>query len=146
MCHNVNHTHKSSLIRGEGWKEGSKKDWKVRKQTTILSSSTVGFPGGASGEELACLCRRQKTQIRSLSQEDPPEEGMATDSNILALRIPRTEEPVKLQYIGSQRIGLDWACTHKNTSVHVYSLSLHFKKNYEPYKNYDFLSFLLIEG
>ena len=31
----------------------------------------------------------QKTQVRSLDQEDPLEEGMATHSNILAWRIPR---------------------------------------------------------
>ena len=32
-------------------------------------------------------------QFLSLGQEDPLEEGMATHSNILALRIPWTEEP-----------------------------------------------------
>ena len=35
--------------------------------------------------------------VRSLGQEDPPEEGMATHSNILAWRIPLTEEPGGLQ-------------------------------------------------
>ena len=35
----------------------------------------------------------QETWIRSLCQEDPLEEGMATDSSILAWRIPWTEEP-----------------------------------------------------
>ena len=35
----------------------------------------------------------QKTQIQSLGQEDPLEEGMATHSNILAWRTPWTEEP-----------------------------------------------------
>ena len=34
----------------------------------------------------------QETQVRSLGQEDPLEEGMATDSSILAWRVPRTEE------------------------------------------------------
>ena len=32
-------------------------------------------------------------QVQSLGWEDPPEEGMATHSSILACRIPRTEEP-----------------------------------------------------
>ena len=36
-------------------------------------------------------------QIRSLGQEDPLEEEMATHSSILAWRIPRTEEPGGLQ-------------------------------------------------
>ena len=35
---------------------------------------------------------------------DPPEEGMATQSSILAWRIPRTEEPSGLQPIESQRV------------------------------------------
>ena len=35
----------------------------------------------------------QKTQVRSLSWEDPLEKGMATHSSILAWRIPWTEEP-----------------------------------------------------
>ena len=35
----------------------------------------------------------QETQVRSLGREDPLEEGMATYSNILAWRIPWTEEP-----------------------------------------------------
>jgi len=46
----------------------------------------------------------QKTQIRSLGQEDPPEKGMATHSSILAWRIPWTEEPGGLQSMGLQRV------------------------------------------
>ena len=42
----------------------------------------------------------QETQIRSLGQEDPLEKVMATHSNILAWRIPPTEEPGGLQSIG----------------------------------------------
>ena len=47
------------------------------------------------------------TQIRCLSWEDPLEEGMATHSSILAWRIPWTEEPGRLQSIGSQRVRHD---------------------------------------
>ena len=35
----------------------------------------------------------QQTQVQSLGQEDPLEEGMAAHSSILAWRIPWTEEP-----------------------------------------------------
>ena len=42
-----------------------------------------------------------------LGQKDPLEEGMATHSSILAWRIPWTEEPVGLESVGSQRVGLD---------------------------------------
>ena len=51
----------------------------------------------------------QETQVQSLSQEDPLEKRMATDCSILAWTIPWTEEPGKLQSMGSQRIRHDWA-------------------------------------
>ena len=49
----------------------------------------------------------QETWVRSLGQEGPLEEEMATHSSILAWRIPRTEEPSGLQSMGSQRVGHD---------------------------------------
>ena len=48
-----------------------------------------------------------ETWVPSLGQEDPLEKGMATQSSILAWRTPWTEEPGKLQSIGSQRVGHD---------------------------------------
>ena len=47
----------------------------------------------------------QKTRVRSLGGEDPLEEGMATCSSILAWKISWTEEPGRLQFMGSQRVG-----------------------------------------
>ena len=44
----------------------------------------------------------QETQFRSLGQEDPLEEEMATNSSILAWEIPRTEGPGGLQLVGLQ--------------------------------------------
>ena len=44
----------------------------------------------------------QEIQVRSLGQEDPLEEEMATHSNILAWEIPWTEEPGGLQTMRSQ--------------------------------------------
>ena len=43
-----------------------------------------------------------RSTVRSLGQEDPLEEGMATHSSILAWRIPWTEESDGLQSIRSQ--------------------------------------------
>ena len=43
-------------------------------------------------------------QVRSLGQEDALEEDMATHSNILARRIPQTEEPGGLQPVVLQRV------------------------------------------
>ena len=67
-----------------------------------------GFPGGASGKELACQCRRHKRH--GLGLEDSLEEGMATHSSILTWRIPWTEESGGLQFMELQRS--DLACTH----------------------------------
>ena len=44
----------------------------------------------------------QETWVQSLGQEDPLEKDMATHSNILAWRIPWTEEPSRLQSMGLQ--------------------------------------------
>ena len=72
----------------------------------------LAFPGGTSG----------KTQVGSLGWEDPQEEGTAVHSNILAWKIPWTEEPGGLLPIGLQRAGHDWsdlACTHELMHAHV---------------------------
>ena len=42
-----------------------------------------------------------------MGQEDPMEKEMATYSSILALKIPWTEEPGGLQFMGWQRVGHD---------------------------------------
>ena len=55
------------------------------------------------------LSAMQKTQVWSLGQEDPLEEGMATHSSILAWRIPWMEEPARLPAMEQQRVGHDWA-------------------------------------
>ena len=48
-----------------------------------------------------------ETQVRSLGQKDPLEKEMATHSTTLAWKIPWTEEPYRLQSMGSQRVGHD---------------------------------------
>jgi len=74
----------------------------------------------------------QETRVRSLGWEDPLEKGMATHSSILAWRIPWTEEPGGLQFMGSQRAGHDWVTItqcHKGKLLHCllrsHSLALH---------------------
>ena len=59
----------------------------------------------------------QETWVRSLGWEDPLEKEMATHSSTLAWKIPRTEEPGRLQSMEFQRVGHDWA-----TSLHFTSL------------------------
>ena len=59
----------------------------------------------------------QETWVRFLNQEDLLEKGMAAHSVILARRIPWTEEPGRLQTMGLQRVGHNWA-TDTFTSFH----------------------------
>ena len=49
--------------------------------------------------------KTQETQVRSLGQEDALKKEMATHSSILVWKIPWTEEPGRLQSMGSQRVG-----------------------------------------
>ena len=46
----------------------------------------------------------EEVHVRSLSREDPLEEGMATHSSVLARKIPWTEEPSGLQSMGSLKV------------------------------------------
>ena len=49
----------------------------------------------------------QETMVQSHGQEDPLEKEMATHSSILAWEIPWTQEPGRLQSVGSQRVTKD---------------------------------------
>ena len=87
-----------------------------------------------------------ETQVRSLDQEDPLEKEMVTHSGILAWRIPWPEEPCRLQAMGSQRVGHDWATSlslffstiHLNVLIRILraflsSFLLHSKSNASAY-------------
>ena len=56
---------------------------------TAKQPPPIGFPGGSDSKESAFYVGG----VQSLGQEDPLEKEMATNSSILACRIPRTEEP-----------------------------------------------------
>ena len=47
----------------------------------------------------------QETRVPPLGWEDPLEKGIATHFSNVAWKIPKTEEPGGLQYMGSQRVG-----------------------------------------
>ena len=53
------------------------------------------------------LSTMRETWVRSLGWEDPLEKEMAIHSRTVAWKIPRTEEPGRLQSMGSQRVGHD---------------------------------------
>ena len=52
------------------------------------------------------LSAKQETWVQFLGQEEPLEKGMATHSSTLAWRIPWTEEPGRLQSMGSYRVDM----------------------------------------
>ena len=56
----------------------------------------------------------QETWAQSLDWEDPQEEEMAAQASIFAWKHPWTEEPGGLQSMGLQRVGHNWAHTHKD--------------------------------
>ena len=73
----------------------------------ILSVLFVGDLASLVTQIVKNLLAMQETWVRSLGQEDPPEEGMATHSSILAWRIPWPEEPARLQSMESHRVRQD---------------------------------------
>ena len=66
----------------------------------------------------------QETWVWFLGPEDPRGKEMTTHSSILAWKIPWTEEPGRLQSIGSQTVGRDWGGTE-----HTHRLSNSLPKN-----------------
>ena len=85
----------------------------------------------------------QETQVQSLDWENPLEKEIATQSSILAWRIPWTGHPGGLQSMGSQRIGHDW-----DTHFHFSSMYLHqWGQSIALYTSYKcFLPVSLING
>ena len=70
----------------------------------------------------------QETWLRSLGWEDPLEKEIATHSSILAWKISWTKEPGRLQSMGSQRVGYDWASnTHTPVALKVEWMTKHNK-------------------
>ena len=81
---------------------GQKISWRGDRLPTPVFLS---FPGGSVGKESAC----HVGDLGSiLGWKDHLEKGTATHSGILAWRIPRREEPGRLQRMGSQRVGHDF--------------------------------------
>ena len=67
-----------------------------------------GFPHGSVVENSPAIQEIQEREVWSLGQEDALKKGMITHSSILACRIPWTEEPGRVESMGSLRVGRDW--------------------------------------
>ena len=78
----------------------------------------------------------RETQIQSLGREDPLEKEMATHASTLTWKIPWTEEPGRLQSIGSQRVGHYWL-----TSLHFLLMEAIFSFVFLNHNFPDYLSY-----
>ena len=68
-----------------------------------LRNSMEGFPGGLVVKNPPAMQETQEMWVRSLGQGEPLKQEMAIHSSNLTWKIPRTEEPGRLQSIGLQR-------------------------------------------
>ena len=73
----------------------------------FISTSLPFMRASLVAQRLEHLPGMLETRVRSLGREDSLEKEMATHSSTLAWRIPRREEPGRLQSMGSQRVGHD---------------------------------------
>ena len=73
----------------------------------ILSSNKRASQVVLVVKEPTCQCKRHDHRFDPWGREDPLEEDLENHSSILAWRIPRTEEPGRLQSTGSQRVRHD---------------------------------------
>ena len=84
----------------------------------------IGYPLQYSWASLVAqtvknLPAMQEISVPSLGWENPLEKEMDTHSSILAWRIPRTEEPGRVQSMGSERVGHNLATEHAHTHTHT---------------------------
>ena len=68
----------------------------------------VTYPNNVATVKRGATLATWETWVQSLGQKDPLEEGMVTHTSILAWRISWTEEPDRLQSMGSQRVRHKW--------------------------------------
>ena len=85
----------------------------VFRRNCVVVERWQAFPGGLEGKASTCNAGDPGSFPES---EDPLEKKMTPHSSTLAWKIPWTEEPGRLQSMGSQRVGHDWVT------------SLHFRK------------------
>ena len=86
----------------------------------------------------------QETWVRTLGQEDPLQEEMATHSSILSGKIPGIEEPGGLQSIGSQRVKYYLVTKQKQQSYILFIVVCLLKSHSFMFKQNSFLS--VIQG
>ena len=77
--------------------------------TTQFKLCTRDYTASLVAQMVKRLSTMRETRVRSLGWEDLLEKEMAIHSSTIAWKIPWTEEPGRLQPMGSQRVRHDWA-------------------------------------
>ena len=116
-------THSSILAWRSPWTVYSPLGCKELDMTEQISLVWIykysHFGASLVAQKVKNLPATWETQVRFLGLEDPLEKEMATHSTTLAWKIPWTEEPGRLQSMGSKRVRHNWA-----TSLSLFSLHL----------------------
>ena len=86
-------------------------------KVTLFGNEVILAGASLVAQKVKRLPEMQETWVQSLGQEDPLEKEIATHSSTLAWKIPCTEKPGRLQFMGSQRVGHDWvtSLTYEDT-------------------------------
>ena len=106
----------SAAVHGVTKSQTQLSDWTTTNQgiasatrTEVWNCSDLGrIWTSMVAQTVKCLPMTWETQVWSLGQEDPLEKEAAARSSILAWKIPWTEDPGRLQSMGSQRVGRSW--------------------------------------
>ena len=96
---------------------------------------SLGYSKFPMTQRLKHLPGMQETRVQSLGREDPLEREMATHSGTLAWRFPWREEPGRLQSMGSQTVGHNWATSLSLSFTLGYSIKLAKKFHNILWKN-----------
>ena len=95
-------------VQSQGWEDPPEKGKATHSSILAWRIPWTEKPGGLGASLVAQLVKNlpsiQETRVQSLGQEDPLEKEMATHSYILDRKIPWTEDPGRLQSMGSQSL------------------------------------------
>ena len=99
--------------------------------TSLFLPPTVSYWASLVAQMVKRLPTMRETWVQSLGWENPLEKEMATHSSILAWKIPWTEDSGRLQSMGSQSVGHNWA-----TSLHFTASTCPFSVSASPFLPY----------
>ena len=97
----------------------------VNTSVRIHGNYLVAYVASLVAQTVKRLSIVRETRVWALGWEDPLEKEMSIYSRTIAWKIPWTEEPGRLQSMGSQRVGHDWATSLFTAPWGVSELAFH---------------------